>query len=96
MAALTFTTVTVMLPETVVVVRAPNSMVAGSRVAATLRASPALSLPAPTASIRATDPSVSVTSWVAVFTTADFSCAGVHVGCFCFTMATAPATMGTA
>src|ERR1035441_7252163 len=55
-AALTFTTFTVMLLDTVVAVSAPNSMVAGSRVKATLRASPALSFPAPTASTRATDP----------------------------------------
>src|ERR1022692_3819284 len=74
----------------------PKAMVAGSRVAATFMASAALSLPAPTALTPAVVPSVSVTSCVAVFTTADLSCAGVQVRCICFTSATAPATIGTA
>ena len=38
----------------------------------------------------------SLTPEDAVLTTADLSCAGVRPGYFCFTSATAPATIGTA
>src|SRR4051794_5103047 len=47
----------------------PNEIVAGWRVAPAFTASPAFSLPAPTAVTRAAAPA-SVTSWVAVLTTA--------------------------
>src|ERR1039458_1207514 len=73
-------------------VTTPKESVAGANVAVAATEAPASSLPAPIAVTRACAPP-SVTLGLAVFTTADFNCAGVKAGFFCFTSATAPATV---
>src|ERR1017187_9323789 len=73
----------------------PKESVAGGNVAVAATGAPAARLPGPIAVRRACAPP-SVMLGLAVFTTADFNCAGVKAGFFCFTSATAPATMPTA
>src|SRR6266850_2867660 len=73
--------------------RMPNETVAGFTVTLVDRAAPASSNPPPTAVTRAA-PDSSVSCWLAVFTMADLISSGPKPGCFCFTSAAAPATMG--